>query len=177
MKATVHHRETLRRGRVFDYTLENVTLANGVNLDIEIIRHPGAAAILPLTEDRQVILLKQYRHAAGGSLWEIPAGTVEKEEDSFACAQRELKEETGYAARRWDPLGFVIPVPGYSDEKIDLFLARQLKPVAQNLDPDEVIEVHAMPFEIVVNMIEKGKINDAKTVVAVFRAIQKLDLL
>jgi ADP-ribose pyrophosphatase len=74
-------------------------------------------------------------------------------------------------------LGFVIPVPGYSDEKIDLFLARQLKPVAQNLDPDEVIEVHAMPFEIVVNMIEKGKINDAKTVVAVFRAIQKLDLL
>ena len=177
MKATVNHRETIRRGRVFDFTLENVTLTNGANLDMEIIRHPGAAAIMPLTDDRHVIMLRQYRHATGQSIWEIPAGTFEKKGHSLACARRELAEETGYSAQQWDDLGSIIPVPGYSDEKIDLYLARRLSPAAQNLDPDEEIEVHALPLDQVVSMIECGDIIDAKTIASVFRTIQKLGQL
>ena len=173
--ATVNQRQILRRGRVFDFTLENVTLDNGVQLEMEIIRHPGAAAIIALTDDRQIIMLKQYRHAAGEALWEIPAGTVEPGEDTFSCAQRELAEETGYSARQWEPLGCVIPVPGYSDEKIDLYMAKRLVSARQNLDADEIITVHAIPLQRVVSMIDQGKINDAKTVVAVFRAMHRLE--
>ena len=176
MYATVNQRNTLRQGRVFDVTLENVTLSNGTCLDMEIIRHPGAAAILPLTDDNAVIMLKQYRHAAGQALWEIPAGTVEHGEETSECARRELVEETGYRARQWESLGCVLPVPGYSDEKIDLFLARRLESAVQQLDSDEMIEVHTIPMNIVISMIDRGDINDAKTVVAVFRAALRLDL-
>lgn len=176
MNATVNQSRLLRRGRIFDFTLENVTLETGVTVDMEIIRHPGAAAIVPLTDDRQVMMLKQYRHAAGQSLWEIPAGTLEKNETTSECARRELVEETGYDALQWDNIGSVIPVPGYSDESIDLFLARQLEPARQQLDADEIIEVHPVPLQTVIEMIDRGDINDAKTVVAIFRTIRQLGL-
>ena len=95
----VTKREMIRSGRSFDLTVENVTLPNGVNMDMDIIRHPGASAIVALNIHEEVIMLKQYRHAVGGELWEIPAGTFDGKEDPLVCAQRELIEESGYEAQ------------------------------------------------------------------------------
>lgn len=170
----IHRREILRKGRVFDVTLENVTLPNGTNIDMEIIRHPGASAIVPLTDDNNVLMLKQYRHAAGRVLWEIPAGTFDSGETPLACAIRELVEETGFQADTWDTLGSVTPVPGYSDERINLYLARDLTQSSQQLDPDEIIQVQALPLSQVAVMITSGEIEDAKTIAAIFRTLHKL---
>ena len=167
-------RKTLFKGRVFDFTVENITLPNGVNTDLEIIRHPGASAIVPLSADNEVVMLRQYRHAVGGAFWEIPAGTIDADELPLVCAKRELTEETGLEALSWEPLGTVTPLPAYSDERIHLFLARHLSPATQSLDPDEIIEVHSIPLKKVVEMILDGAIEDAKTIAAIFRTLQRL---
>ena len=174
MKFHVHHRRTLRKGRVFDITLENVTFPNGFNADLEIIRHPGAAAIVPLMPDDRVLMLKQYRHAIGGFMWEIPAGTFNGREDPLVCARRELIEETGFSAARWEAIGAVTPVPGYSDEKIHLYLARDLTPAVQDLDQDEFLEVHRLPLMQVAAMIAQCEIQDAKTIAGIFLTLDKL---
>lgn len=174
MDSHVVRKEIIRHGRVFDITLENVNLPNGACVDMEIIRHPGAAAIVPLIGDNEILMLKQYRHAVGTYWWEIPAGTFDGREAPLDCARRELTEETGYTARTWDALGAVTPVPGYSDERIHLFLARDLVPADRNLDFDEIIEIHPLPLDRVVAMIIDGQIEDAKSIAAIFRALFKL---
>ena len=159
----------LHSGRVFDFTRENVTLGNGVTVDMEVIRHPGAAAIVPLTAAGDIVMLRQYRHAVGGSLWEIPAGTMDPEDTSpLDCARRELVEETGLRAAAWDELGELTPVPGYSDERIHLYLARELSPAVQNLDADEIVDVHTLPLVQVRQMVFDGQICDAKTIAGLF---------
>ncbi len=173
METHVNKRHLLRQGRVFDITVENVTLSNGYTVDLEVIRHPGASAIVPLLDDNRVLMLKQYRHAVGQSIWEIPAGTFDGKEDPLVCAQRELTEETGYKAHHWDRLGAITPVPGYSDETIHLFLASNLSPASQQLDQDEILEVHPLPITQVVDMIKAGQIQDAKTIAAIFSTLSK----
>ena len=176
MRIEAQSRKTVLNGRVFDFTVENVTLPNGVNIDLEIIRHPGASAVVPLTSENEVVMLKQYRHAVGGLVWEIPAGTFDADDDSpLMCAKRELTEETGYDAGIWETIGTVTPLPGYSDERIHLFLARNLTPANRSPDPDEIIEVHTIPLEKVVTMIVEGEIEDAKTIVAIFRTLHVAD--
>jgi ADP-ribose pyrophosphatase len=169
MTAVINRHEEIYQGRVFTMVRENVTLDNGVTVDIDTLRHPGASAIVPLTPAGSVILIRQYRHSVGGYIWEIPAGTLNPHEDPEGCAARELIEETGYAAGSWRKLGEIIPVPGYSDERIHLFLATDLTPAAQNLDADEVLDVHEFPFETAAAMIESGDIQDAKTICALLR--------
>ena len=176
MDAKINSKELIQRGRVFDVTLENVCLPNGACIDMTIVRHPGAAAIVPLTGSNEILMLKQYRHAVGRYWWEIPAGTLNKQEEPFACAQRELAEETGFTARLWDPLGAISPVPGYSDERIHIFLARELSKTRQNLDFDEIIEVHPLPVQDIVSMIMSGEIEDAKSIAAIFRTLHKLGI-
>jgi len=174
MSVQVNERHTIRHGRVFDITVENVTFPNGFRVDLEILRHPGASAVVPLLGTDKVVMLKQYRHAIGDFMWEIPAGTFDGQEDPLVCAQRELTEETGYTAGGWERLGAITPVPGYSDERIHLFLARDLAPAAQNLDQDELLEVYPLPLSEVVEMIMAGKIEDAKTIAGIFFALNKL---
>lgn len=174
MEPRVHRKEIIRHGRVFDVILENVSLPNGVRIDMEIIRHPGAAAIAAVTDNQEILMLRQYRHAIGDYWWEIPAGTFNGEEEPLVCAQRELAEETGYSAGLWESLGAVTPVPGYSDERIHLYLARELIRSTPHLDYDEIIEVHPLPLDRVVKMIVEGRIEDAKTITAVFRVLYKL---
>ena len=165
------NRQTLiHKGRVFNLFQENVLLPNGAAVNLDVIRHPGAAAIVPLTRDLTVIMLEQYRHAVGGSIWEIPAGTLDSDELPLACAQRELTEETGYTAASWQKLGEITPVPGYSDERIQIFLARDLTLSLQKLDPDEVIAVREVAFSDALNMISRGYIQDAKTICGLFMA-------
>lgn len=174
MNVRTNNSSMLRHGRVFDITVENVTFPNGFNMDMEIIRHPGASAIVPVMDGDQVVMLKQYRHAIGRDIWEIPAGTFDGKEDPLACARRELIEETGFAAAAWDRLGAVTPVPGYSDERIHLFLARDLAPAGQHLDQDEFLEVHVLSLTQVETMIAQGEIQDAKTIAGIFLALKKI---
>ncbi len=174
MSAKINRQKRLHRGRVFDFTIENVTLENGVTVDLEVIRHPGAAAIVAMPDPSSLLLLRQYRHAVGGYIMEIPAGTVDGSEPPDHCARRELVEETGYAARTWEKLGEITPVPGYSDERIHLYLATDLTPERQHLDRDELIQVQTVSMDEMAAMIEAGKIQDAKTLSALMLARRRL---
>lgn len=160
----------LHRGRVFKLFKENVTLANGVTVDLDVIHHPGAAAIVPLLDNATIVMIRQFRHAVGGEILEIPAGTLDNGEDPRCCAERELTEETGYAAGRWQRLGEIVPVPGYSSEKIHLFLAAGLRPGRQQLEQDELLRVQHVGLEDALAMIAKGEIRDGKTICGLFMA-------
>ena len=174
MPAIVNTITKRHQGRVVKLFTENVTLENGVTIDVDVIRHPGAAAIVPLTQTGQVILLWQYRHAVGGYLWEIPAGTLDPGEDRETCAKRELLEETGYLADTWHRLGEIVPVPGYADERIHLYLARGLTRATQHLDADEILHVHPVALNDALSMIAGGEIIDSKTISGLFLAHQWL---
>ena len=177
MHAQVNHDEILYQGRVFKLLRENVTLENGVTVDLDIIRHPGAAAAVPVFKGNRLILVRQYRHATGKFIWEIPAGTLEPDESPLECAVRELAEETGYQADKWENIGLITPLPGYSDESIHIFLAQDLVPAVQNLDKDEILEAHEIGLKEAVEMIHKGDIIDAKTVAGLFMALGRLDVV
>ncbi len=170
MPASVNRRSVMHRGRVFQLVRENVTLDNGTTTDLDFIEHPGAAAIVALTGENDVVLVRQYRHALGQYIWEIPAGTLDPGEPALDCARRELAEETGYAAAEWRKLGEITPVPGYSDERIHLFLATGLSAAAQHLDADEVLEAHGRPLAEAAAMIARGEIQDAKSICALLLA-------
>lgn len=149
-------------------------LPNGVETDLEIIRHPGAAAVVPITADGSVIMIRQYRHAADGFLWEIPAGTLDPGEEPASCAARELVEEAGLEARELIPLGVVIPVPGYSTERIHLFAARGLEKATQKLDHDEIIEeIRAFPAAQIGTLLADGSIVDGKSIAGLCRARER----
>ena len=164
MKSITRSSRTIYKGHIFDLVSEKIMLPNGNSTHMDIIRHPGASAIIPMIERHTVILLKQYRHAIGSYIWEIPAGTLEKNETPVACAKRELIEETGYSGTQWKKLAKIIPVPGYSDEIIHIFLASHLQPAQQNLDTNEIIDVHTLKLSTALKMIYNGEINDGKPV-------------
>ncbi len=170
MSAKVNNRKVVYRGKVFELIRENITLDNSTTTDVEFIEHPGAAAIVPFLDRNRILLLRQYRHALKNHIWEIPAGTLDPQEDIISCAKRELIEETGYAAGQWHRLGEITPVPGYSDERIHIYLATELQPADQHLDADEVIQVQAVDFLKALEMIGDGKIQDAKSITGLFMA-------
>lgn len=175
MPVKINSSTTIYRGRVFELVRENVTLENGTTTDVEFIEHPGAAAIVPFLSDNRILMLKQYRHALKQVIWEIPAGTIDPREEVLSCAKRELVEETGYSAGQWHRLGEITPVPGYSNERIHIFLARELQPAAQNLDADEVIQVQEVEFQTALGMIGSGEIQDAKSIAGLLIASTRLD--
>jgi ADP-ribose pyrophosphatase len=174
MAAKINDRQIIHRGRVYNLIRENVTLDNGVITDMEFIEHPGATAIIPMLNESRILLLKQYRHALRKYIWEIPAGTIDPRESVINCAKRELIEETGYSAEQWQKLGEMTPVPGYSDERIHIYLATDLQPAVQNLDKDEIINVHEMEFNEAMEMVNAGKIQDAKSITGLFLALNRL---
>lgn len=156
---------TVYRGRVVTLNVDTVTLPNGATLDLEVIRHPGAAAVVPVREDGAVLLIRQYRHAAGGYIYEVPAGKLDPGEDPLACAGRELEEEIGYRAASLEPLVSFFTTPGFTDEVIHVFLARGLTPGTQKLDHDEVLQVVEMALDEAIAKIADGTIRDAKTII------------
>ncbi len=162
--------QEIYRGKVVRLCLEQVELPNGRRADLEIVHHPGGAAAVALDADGRVCLLRQFRHAAGGWIWELPAGKLEANEPPQATALRELEEEAGQRAARCQSLGRLLSSPGVFDEVIHLYLARELTEVALNHEPHESIEVHWLPLAQALSMARNGEILDAKTIVGLFRA-------
>lgn len=172
MSVTINHKKIAYAGRAFRVFSENISLPNGVTTELDVIRHPGAAAIIPMADTETVVLIRQYRHAVGGHIWEIPAGTLEQGEAPLDCARRELTEETGFSADTFEKIGEIVPVPGYSDERIHLYVASGLVPGAQQLDEGEWLEVHRFPISEAMEMIRSGEIQDGKTITGLLLAAQ-----
>jgi len=164
-----NRRQILKLG-VVDVGVEHASLPNGIELDLAVIRHPGAAAIVALDDRGQIAMLSQYRHAIGGYLWEVPAGCRNPMESPLQCAQRELAEEAGLSARRWDHLGSIVTIPSFCDERIELYLARELDNASGTPDADEVIRVERRTLSEAMAMIRSGDIVDAKTIAALYRS-------
>jgi ADP-ribose pyrophosphatase len=164
-------RKSVHDGRIVKLSLEEVRLPNGNVVTLELIRHPGAAAVVPLDGDGNVILVRQYRHATGSWLLEVPAGKLDHPGESPEdCAMREVEEETGYRAGRLVPLGWMWTTPGFTNEKIWLYMALDLTPSRANLQADEVLSVEKLPFADAVARAIAGEIVDGKSVCALTRA-------
>ncbi len=156
---------------------ERVTLPNGRELLLDIVHHPGAAAVVPFTGEREVALIRQYRHAAGGTILEVPAGKLDAGEAPERCAARELEEEAGYRAGRIAALGSIWTTPGFTDEVIHLFAAFDLEPVPMQHDDDEVIEVIRVPLAHALDLVWRGELRDAKSALALIHAARHVGVL
>jgi ADP-ribose pyrophosphatase len=166
----VHSRTHLGRTRVLDIGTEDVTLPSGVRATLDVLRHPGAACVLPVDEGR-VTLIRQYRHCAGGYLWEAPAGTLKAGESPEECARREVVEEAGLLPGRLQHVGFVFTAPGFTDEKIHLYVAHDCRPADVERDEDEVItEVRWFSWGEVDALLVAGELHDAKTLSVLLHA-------
>lgn len=161
-------------GRVVSLDIDTVRFPNGTIGELEMIRHSGASAIVPILEapgeEDRILLIRQYRYAAEGFLYEVPAGRLDAGELPEACAHRELKEETGYSAQTMVPLTEIFTTPGFTDELIHIFIARGLTAGDSALESDEILAVHPTTFTRALEMIDEGVIKDGKTIVALLLA-------
>lgn len=156
---------------------EDVELPGGRRATLDTVRHPGAAAVVPFASEDEVLLIRQYRHAAGGEIFEIPAGKRDPGEDPATCAARELEEEAGRRAGRLELLGSIWTAPGFTDEKIHLFSAHDLEIVPQHLEDDELIELLQVPLARALEMVWSGELIDAKSAIGLVHAARALGVL
>lgn len=166
----------LYRGVLVDLGRERFTRPDGRRQELEVVRHPGGAAVVALDARHRLCLLRQYRHAAGGWLWELPAGKLEPGEAPRVTAQRELEEEAGLHASRWRELGQVLTTPGFCDEVIHLFLATELSATDTDHQHDELIECHWVALQDALEWADDGTLRDAKTLLGLYRAASLLEL-
>lgn len=165
---------TVFQGRVLTLNLERVRLPNGRVAELEIAHHPGGAAVVALDADGRVCLLRQFRHAAGGWLVELPAGKLDGGEPPLECARRELAEEAGVTARRWDKLGEFFSSPGVLTEVIHLYLARDLASVAARPEEHEVLEASWVPLDEALRQAAGARLHDAKSLIGLLWARERL---
>jgi len=165
------HTERVYDGRIVRVDIDTVRAPDGSEMRLEMVRHRGAAAIVPLlsgldAEDPSVLLIKQYRYATGGTIWEIPAGVLEPGEEPVECARRELREEVGAEASKLEHLTTIYTTPGFTDERIHIFLATGLTVGETQHELDEFIEVTTLPMSRILEMIRDGELLDGKSVSA-----------
>jgi ADP-ribose pyrophosphatase len=152
-------------GRAINFHVDTVRLPNGKKATREFVDHPGAAAVVPLTADGCVILVRQHRHPVGRITYELPAGKLDQGESPRTCVRRELREETGYTAKRYRPLLTFWPAPAFSNERLHIFVAEGLTAGSPSPDEDEFVETARIPFKTALRWVHSGKIQDAKTVI------------
>ena len=161
--------EYVYRGRVIDVKRDEILISNGHKSDREVVEHTGGVVILAL-KGNKILAVKQYRYPLKSVSVELPAGKLEKGENPDVASKRELEEETGYIANNWASLGYIYTSPGFCDEKLYLYLARDLEYKKQNPDEDEIIEAYEIEIAEFLSMIDTGIINDSKSICAVMRA-------
>lgn len=176
VKETVLHREDIYTGRVVNLSVLQVRLPNGEEAKRELIRHPGAVAIVALDDARNVTLVRQYRMAAERVMLEIPAGTLKPDEDPEVCAERELQEEIGKRPGRLERIGGIYVAPGYTTEFIHLFLATDLHESRLDMDEDEFIEVETVPLTEALALIDRGEIIDGKSISALLLVARRFGI-
>lgn len=172
MKPEIISTESIYKGKIFDVSLDTIREGE-TEYEREIVAHDGSAVIVPVFADQTVALVRQYRHAAGKYLWEIPAGSLEKGEDAMEGARRELEEEIGVTAKKIEKLCEFYVSPGFLSEKMYLFLATELTETKQNLEDDELLEVKRFTFPQVFESIRQDGIEDAKTIIGLILAGQR----
>ncbi|OGC33537.1 hypothetical protein A2311_02290 [candidate division WOR-1 bacterium RIFOXYB2_FULL_48_7] len=158
-------------GKLLKLRIDAVELPNGVQATREVVEHPGAVAVVALTEKDELVLVRQFRQAVGQVLLELPAGVPHQGESIIAAAKRELAEETGYQAKSVSQIWSAYSSPGYSNEIIHYCLAKELAPVAANADEDELVEVDHVPLKQCLAWLKEGKINDGKTIIGIYLAL------
>jgi len=168
--------EILFSGRVFEVRKDRVVLEDGRESSVDVVVHPGAVALIPIDSQKQVWFVRQYRHASGAELLELPAGTLERGEPPEKCAERECREEIGMSPGKLEPLGGFFLAPGYSTEFLRVYLATELRPDPRPPDPDERIQVERLNLGQVVELIRNGGLRDAKSLAALTLAADRLGL-
>ena len=166
-------RKVLHNGRIGSFGIEEVELPSGRRCTLDVLKHPGAAAAVVFSGATRIVLLRQYRHAAGLWLWEIPAGKLDPGEGPAECIAREIEEETGFRAGSISSLGVMLPTPAYTDERIWLYIASDVEAGTMAHGADEEIEVHEFEFDEALAMIVRGEIIDAKTIAGLHLAVAK----
>ena len=161
-------------GIIVDVTLDEAELCDGRKARREVVHHPGGVSVLPLDDEGNCYLVRQYRYPVGDTTLEIPAGKLEKGEDVMTCAVRELSEETGFTAERFVDFGGIYSSPGFSTEIIHIYLATGLHPGASHPDDGEFLNVEKIPLRKLTDMTMRGELIDAKTVIAILKANQYL---
>ena len=168
--------KVIYKGKVATLSLDTFRKPNGDSYIRETIRHPPSVVILPVFDDGRVALIRQFRHAVNGIIYEIPAGTCEPGEPSLACAKRELMEEAGYTGSRWKRLCRFYPAPGISTERMDLFTASGLKKLAKPvpMDKDEQITVHPVSARQALRLVRRNRIVDAKSIIGILWGLNRI---
>jgi len=172
---TVLASERVYEGRILNLRVDEIRTSSGVEALREIVENGGAVAIVALDDQQRVALVRQYRHAVRSPIIEIPAGKLDGDEDPLEGAQRELREETGLRAERFERLGSFYPAPAWSTEIVYLYLAVDLTPGPAQLEADEAIELLHVPLPEAISMIRSGEITDGKTMAALLLAWQRLN--
>jgi ADP-ribose pyrophosphatase len=168
-------RRSIFHGRVLHLFVDRVRLPNDAETELEVLEHPGAAAVVAVDARDRVLLVRQYRYATGEWLLEVPAGKLDAGEPPDTCARRELEEETGHRAGTLRPLGWIWTTPGFTNEKIWLYLATDLVATEQALQSDELLAIEPFPWRQAVDLAASGEIHDGKSVAALLRAARLLE--
>lgn len=162
--------ESVYKGRIFEVTKDRALLENGKEVQRDVVHHSGGVTVIPVTDNEEILMVRQYRYPHHKVMLEIPAGKIEPGEKHYDCGRRELLEETGCTCKKYEYLGEIVPTPAYVSEVIHLYIASGLEFSKQSLDEDEFLEVEKIPLDKAVDMVLKGEITDSKTQIGVLKA-------
>lgn len=162
--------ESVYKGRIFEVTKDKALLENGKEVQRDVVHHSGGVTVIPVTENEEILMVRQYRYPHHKVMLEIPAGKLEPGEKHYDCGKRELLEETGCTCKNYEYLGEIVPTPAYVSEVIHLYIASGLEFSQQDLDDDEFLDVVKVPLDKAVEMVLNGEITDSKTQIGVLKA-------